>query len=260
MGETVTLNTQEKTEPVESKEYQQQMIDKANQLITPDAEPLAPLATEPKPVEKILGKFNSTEDLIKSYQELEKKLGQPKVNDIKQTNKLTADKPAEVKTLFNFEQAEKDFNETGNISEQTISELEKAGLSKNYINNYIEGLKALSERFVETAYKETGGKDSYEKMTAWVASNLAEAEVQKFNDGVASDDQTAIYTIKGMFARYNQANREPNLRLGETSTQSSGDAYESIAQMKEDMKNPKYNTDPAFRSMVENKLSRSKIF
>ena len=97
-------------------------------------------------------------------------------------------------------------------------------------------------------------------MTAWVASNLAETEVQKFNDGVASDDQTAIYTIKGMFARYNQANREPNLRLGETSTQSSGDAYESIAQMKEDMKNPKYNTDPAFRSMVENKLSRSKIF
>ena len=69
MGETVTLNTQEKTEPVESKEYQQQMIDKANQLTTPDAEPLAPLATEPKPVEKILGKFNSTEDLIKSYQE-----------------------------------------------------------------------------------------------------------------------------------------------------------------------------------------------
>jgi hypothetical protein len=260
MGETVTLNTQEKTEPVESKEYQQQMIDKANQLPTPDAEPLAPLATEPKPVEKILGKFNSTEDLIKSYQELEKKLGQPKVNDIKQTNKLTADKPAEVKTLFNFEQAEKDFNETGNISEQTISELEKAGLSKNYINNYIEGLKALSERFVETAYKETNGKDNYEKMTAWVASNLAETEVQKFNDGVASDDQTAIYTIKGMFARYNQANREPNLRLGETSTQSSGDAYESIAQMKEDMKNPKYNTDPAFRSMVENKLSRSKIF
>jgi len=262
MGETVTLSTHENTQPVESKEYQQQMIDKANQVANPTVDTITnvPVATEQKPQEKILGKFNSQDDLIKSYQELEKKLGEKsKPTDTKQNN-LQADKPAAVQSLFNFDQAEKEFNETGNVSEETLSALEKVGLSKNYINNYISGLKALATQFEAKAYETTGGQENYTKMTAWVASNLSAAEVERFNSGVASDDETALYTIKGMYARYNLETKEPNLRMGETGTQSTGEAYESIAQMKVDMKNPKYNSDPAFRKMVENKLSRSKIF
>jgi len=262
MGETVTLNTHENTQPVESKEYQQQMLDKATQASNPtvDTKTDTPIATEQKPQEKILGKFNSQDDLIKSYQELEKKLGEKsKPTDTKQNN-LQADKPAAVQSLFNFDQSEKEFNETGNVSEETLSALEKVGLSKNYINNYISGLKALATQFEAKAYDTTGGQENYTKMTAWVASNLSAAEVERFNSGVASDDETALYTIKGMYARYNLETKEPNLRMGETGTQSAGEVYESVAQMKSDMKNPKYDSDSAFRKMVENKLSRSKIF
>jgi hypothetical protein len=262
MGETVTLNTHENAQPVESKEYQQQMLDKATQASNPtvDTKTDTPIATEQKPQEKILGKFNSQDDLIKSYQELEKKLGEKsKPTDTKQNN-LQADKPAAVQSLFNFDQAEKEFNETGNVSEETLSALEKVGLSKNYINNYISGLKALATQFEAKAYDTTGGQENYTKMTAWVASNLSAAEVERFNSGVASDDETALYTIKGMYARYNLETKEPNLRMGETGTQSAGEVYESVSQMKSDMKNPKYDSDPAFRKMVENKLSRSKIF
>ena len=36
---------------------------------------------EEQPKEKILGKFDTQEDLLKSYQELEKKISQPKTED-----------------------------------------------------------------------------------------------------------------------------------------------------------------------------------
>ena len=80
-----------------------------------------------------------------------------------------------------------------------------------------------------------------------------------FNEGIDRDNQTAIYTIKGMAARYRAETTEPNLTVGETGTATSGLKYESMAQVKADMSNPKYANDPAFRKQVEDKLARSTI-
>ena len=96
-------------------------------------------------------------------------------------------------------------------------------------------------------------------MTDWVASNLSAEEVKAFNDGVSSDNNTALYHIKNMTARFNSETREPNLKYGQTNTATSGARYESLAQMKADMKDPRYATDNAFRKEVEAKLSRSDI-
>ena len=65
--------------------------------------------------------------------------------------------------------------------------------------------------------------------------------------------------IKGMVARYQSNTKEPNLTTGENATASTGIRYESMAQVKADMSNPKYEKDPAFRKEVEEKLARSTI-
>ncbi len=117
----------------------------------------------------------------------------------------------------------------------------------------------MADQFQAKAYSITQGEQQYKSMTDWVANNLTQEEINSFNQGVSSDDNTALFTIRGMYARYNAENREPKLSLGETSQSSVGDRYESIAQLKEDMKNPMYDKDPAFRKKVETKLSRSNI-
>ena len=68
-----------------------------------------------------------------------------------------------------------------------------------------------------------------------------------------------IFTIKGMYARFNSETREPNLATGTTGQSQGGAAYESIGQMKADMQDPKYATDSAFRKMVADKVARSKV-
>jgi predicted transcriptional regulator with HTH domain len=252
------------TPSVESKEYVDSMIQKAenaNKLPEDRVQETAPIKTEQPVQEKILGKFNSQDELIKSYQELEKKLGQP-VDDKKVENKnpLQAQtKTDDTKSISAFQTAEKEFSETGQLSEATLTSLEKSGLPKQYINNYLKGLEAMADQFQAKAYSITQGEQQYKSMTDWVANNLTQEEINSFNQGVSSDDNTALFTIRGMYARYNAENREPKLSLGETSQSSVGDRYESIAQLKEDMKNPMYDKDPAFRKKVETKLSRSNI-
>jgi hypothetical protein len=209
----------------------------------------------PKVEEKILGKFNSQDELIKSYQELEKKIGQPKEED----QPLTAEPKADGLKGIDFSSVQNEFEENGELSEATIKSLEDSGLPKSYVDNYIEGIKAVATKFEAEAHESVGGKEEYGKMIDWVQTNLSDTEIQMFNEGIDRDNQTAIYTIKGMAARYRAETTEPSLTVGETGTATSGLKYESMAQVKTDMSNPKYANDPAFRKQVEEKLARSTI-
>jgi predicted transcriptional regulator with HTH domain len=263
MGETTTVNITP-TANVETQEYRDSMvqkIDQANAAPQPTLQPAT--TTEEVKQEKILGKFNSQEDLIKSYQELEKKLSS-NTSSTKTENKnplqaqTKTEQPSAISSVF--QAAEQEFNETGQISDNTLSSLEKSGLPKQYVDNYLKGLEALGEQFQNKAYSITKGEEQYKAMTDWVANNLTEEEVETFNRGVASDDSTALFTIKGMYARYNTESKEPKINLGQSSSSNStGERYESVSQLKEDMKNPLYQKDPAFRQKVELKLSRSNI-
>tara|TARA_R100000700_G_C3172297_1_gene146839 strand:+ start:1689 stop:2459 length:771 start_codon:yes stop_codon:yes gene_type:complete len=243
--------------PKESQEYIDKMVEKADQN-NPAAQPQS--EEENKTYEnesKILGKFNTQDELIKSYQELEKKLGSQTKTEEKVPLKAE-EKPEGLKGI-DFNSISNEFEENGKLSDDTYKNLESAGLPKSYVDNYIEGLKASSEKFENQAYDLTGGKDNYSKMIGWVKDNLTPDEVKMFNDGIEKDNTTALYTIKGMYARYSALTSEPNLVSAETGQASSGVRYESVAQMKADMANPKYQSDPAFRKEVQDKLSRSEI-
>jgi len=259
MEQTNKLQIPEETSK-DSQEHIDAMVKKADEgANTTDidtGEVTAPAKEEaPKVEEKILGKFNSQEELIKSYQELEKKIGQPKEED----QPLTAEPKADGLKGIDFSSVQNEFEENGELSEATIKSLEDSGLPKSYVDNYIEGIKAVATKFEAEAHESVGGKEEYGKMIDWVQSNLSETEIQMFNEGIDRDNQTAIYTIKGMAARYRAETTEPSLTVGETGTATSGLKYESMAQVKTDMSNPKYANDPAFRKQVEEKLARSTI-
>jgi hypothetical protein len=238
----------------ETQEYLDEMSKKADGANNVANNETAP-SEEPKKEELILGKFKSQEDLIKSYQELERK--QTELNKPKETKD---EKPLEAnqKVNFDFSLAQKEFDDTGELSEKTIESLEQAGLPKSYIDNYITGLDAVAKQFEQRAFESTGGEENYKQMTDWVSKTLSESEIKQFNDNIGRDNDIALFTIKGMYARYSAETREPNLATG-SNAQQSGSGYESIGQMKADMANPKYATDSAFRKMVADKVARSKV-
>ena len=94
--------------------------------------------------EKILGKFETQSDLEKAYKELESKVGQAK-EDPKQDQGLeiqeTAEKAVEAAGL-DMSQLEQEFADNGELSEKSYEQLESQGISKDIVNNYIEGQQA----------------------------------------------------------------------------------------------------------------------
>lgn len=202
-------------------------------------------------------KFNSPEDLAKAYGELE----------AKQSGKQTEESDTK-QDLSIPELSEKDMNyysqrfaENGQLDEDDYAGLEKLGVSKDMVNAYIQGQVAMQQQYTQTVYNEVGGQESYQAMTEWASNNLTPEEIAVYDEAVNSGDSTkTMSAVKGLQARYQLENgTQPNLMQGKT-TGTGVQAYESLDQMKREMQDPRYASDPAFRESVQRKLAVSDIF
>ena len=240
---------------------------------TTGEKPVEENVTQSKP-EGLPEKFNSVEDLAKSYQELEKKLGDntPKeeVDPSKQAT-LKEDAPKEKGELdiaekavasagLNMENLATEYAEKGELNTKSYEALEKAGIPKDYVDQFIEGQKAIGEKQTNTVKSLVGGNDAYSEMANWAADNLTDAEKTAYNTAVNSKDlETAKLAVVGLKAKFEKANgSEPSLVEGKSAP--SGEAgYKSWAEVTRAMSDDRYQKDPAYQAAVKDKLSKSEL-
>lgn len=188
-------------------------------------------------------KFKSAEDMAKAYFELEKK----------QSGKLDTIEPA---PKVNFDSYAQEFSEKGELSEDSFAALEKSGVSRQMVQQYIDGAKAIAEQQVNQIVSEVGGKETYSKMLQWAASSLPPEEIKAFNTAVSSGDTyQRMLAVKGLYAQFSGNN--PNLLSGRASGASSAQPFENWAQVKVAMSDRRYETDPAYRDSVAARLRNS---
>lgn len=252
MVETITVNKEEETT---------------------SEKPVAEQSTQSKP-EGLPEKFNSVEDLAKSYSELEKKLGEqtPKEVDPSSQATLKEDAPKEQKgeldiaekavesAGLNMENLSNEYAEKGELDAKSYEALEKAGIPKDYVDQFIEGQKAIGEKQTNTVKALVGGNDAYSEMANWAADNLTDAEKTAYNTAVNSKDlETAKLAVVGLKAKFEKANgSEPTLLEGQSAP--SGEAgYKSWAEVTRAMSDDRYQKDPAYQAAVKEKLSKSEL-
>lgn len=218
---------------------------------------------QPKEPEKILGKFNSQEDLVKAYQELEKKLSQPKQEAPKApATELTEDEANElvVKAGLDLDAVANHYYENGSLAEEHYAALEAAGVSRAYVDQYISGVEAQAQQMRDEIFNEVGGQEAFSAISQWAVANLSAQELAEYNEAVDSGDMATVRSaVMSLAYRYQRsAGREPQLVNGKGGT--GGGGFESLAQLTAAMKDPRYSVDPAYRREVEQKLARSSIF
>jgi hypothetical protein len=227
--------------------------------VEPKVEAPAETTTEEKveqPNEKILGKFDTQEDLIKSYQELEKKISQPKTEDKGLEIEAKAEE-AVAQAGLDMTALQSEYDTNGELSEDSINKLNAVGIDKNIIDAYIDGQTALAQN-IETDIKNiVGGNEQYKGMMEWAKENLSAEEISAYNNTVNGRDVASVkLAVTGLKARM-EAGKEPNLVQGKASTTSNG--FESWAQVTEAMADPRYTKDPAYQAEVQSKLSNSNL-
>jgi len=204
-------------------------------------------------------KFESPEDLAKAYQELQKK----------QSTKEESSENQEQNTEENAPQANDavtaattEFTETGQLSDETFLNLEKAGIPREMVQAYMQGQEAVSVASATEIQNSIGGADNYTAMSEWAGSNLSDGELEAYNTIVETGTvEQARVAVKGMYAQFvSDGGKSPTLNQGSTSGAGGAKSFGSAAAMVEAMGDPRYKTDSAYREQVEKRIAVSNAF
>lgn len=211
---------------------------------------------------RLAGKFQSTEDLERAYLELERKLGQQstQAQSQAQAGDMTEAKAAELvqNAGLDIDAMTNYYNQNGELTGDHYAALEKAGIPRSFVDQYIDGVQASANQIRDGIVSKVGGTEAFQGMAQWARANLPASELEAYNRAVDSMDMTVVENaVLGLAYRYQQAmGRDPRL-LGGSAAASSG--YQSVAQLVEAMKDPRYEKDPAYRKEVQDRLARSNI-
>jgi len=198
-------------------------------------------------------KFDNPEAMAEAYKNLEEKIGDPKPTEPEADGGPVS---AEALTKFTDE-----FATNGELSEDSFTELEGMGLSRDLVTAFIQGQQAQQNAQLNEMYSLAGGQEAYNGMLEWAQGAMSPEEITAYNEAVESGDaERASMAIKGLVAQHsNVEGRAPNLLSSEPVGPGGPAPYESIAQMTEDMKTDAYKSDPAFRAKVAGRLAISDI-
>lgn len=224
------------------------------------------------------GKFKSQDDLLKAYQELQKKLGEKTPEEEEEPAEEPTEAPEEApaeeaeedvevsETVTLMEQLGAKFAQEGALDEESVEQLAALD-SKELINAYLQYYQktaaaqqqATVEASTINSIKESvGGEKSYREMIQWAGENLSQEEIGDFNSVTNSGNVAAIkFAVAALYNRYRGSEGyEAELVTGKKAEGVKG--YRSHAELARDIADPRYSKDPAFRADVEARLARSK--
>ena len=242
------INTPTEVAPENHDEAMVAKFDQAQAVVnSPDAPEVKPQETPTDRPEWLPEGFNSVEEFVADYNNLKSGTKDPEV------------KPEDLQIQGNEARFQKYFDayaENGNLSEEDYASLAKEGLPKDVVDAYIEGLQLKATVEVNSILDSVGGKEQYTRMAEWAKTNLSAGELEAFNKDVSVLGPNTAKAVSDLQKRYEASvGKPPKLIDGGKAGDSS--VYQSWAQVKADMKDTRYKSDPAFRQSVEQKLERS---
>lgn len=203
---------------------------------------------EREPDRLYAGKYRSAEELEKAYSELQKKFSQPE-REVAAAQDLVGES--------DYQRIQSEYMQSGSLSDETYADLEKRGISKKLVDQFISGQQALADRDVQDVYSAVGGESEYQDLIAWAGTALDADEISVFNAEVQSGDiKRAKFAVKSLHARRQAISKGPT-RLEGRSAPAAGEAFGSMAQVVAAMRDPRYQSDPAYRAEVRNRIARS---
>lgn len=247
-------------------------------------------ASQSEETQKILGKFNSPEELAKAYQQLERKLGQPRDQSVETEQSAPPAAPQE----YNRETSVNDYGEflsdkfeeaqlnpyemaaaweRGDDVSSYVEKLTNTGIPKQVIEQYLARPEAqapaeggLTDSDVAELKGLVGGDRQFQQLSQWAASNLNPQELADYNAAVDSGNKHAIrWALKALQARSTDSgSREPQLIGGGTPSKTA--VFESQNEVIEAMNKTNdrgqrlYEVDTAYRRKVEKMLAASDVF
>lgn len=230
-------------------------------IVADETGPEAPVAedNQSERPEWLPEKFNSPEDLAKSYAELEKKMSAPK-DDAPEDPPTEEVEPEQSTGEPQFDKFAEEFASSGELSNDSFDELAKMGYPREMVETYIKGMQSAQTADANAVMDVAGGTEGYKELTDWALNNMPETELQLYNQMVETGTDNAKMAVEWLMSKREAAEGvEPNLVSGKSQAPAK-EEFRSTAEVVAAMKDARYGKDPAYTKDVEEKLSRSSVF
>ena len=217
------------------------------------------------------GKFENAEELENAYLELQRKLGSG--DDEEEQSTLDEDEYYDEATSAGIElitgASEEYYANEGQLSADTMEQFKEMS-SNDLVNAYIAiqennpdqggGYSPdLTDAEMNQVYNSAGGEAEYNRLTSWAADNVPESKLDAFNSIIDKGNATAIQiAVSGLRSEYEaQEGYEGRMLQGKAARAANG--FRSQAEVVQAMSDPRYDTDPAYRQDVYDKLEVSNV-
>ena len=217
----------------------------------------------------LAGKYKDAEELEKAYIELQGKLGKPKEEEPKEEPKAEETKEEEPKEEEpDYEFLDKLWEESKNekYSDDLLDKLngmKPADVAQLYLN-YRSGVDSepqdLTQEQATELQQSVGGEKQYNTMLQWASNNFDEAEISRYDKVMESGDPDAAYfAVQALAAKYNDGVGVEGKMLTGKPAADKGNNFRSQAEVVRAMSDPRYESDPAYRQDIYDKLERSNL-
>ena len=258
----------------------------AQQLMNQPEEGIPAVQTDPGE-DLIGGKFRSQEDLLKAYQELERKQSQPQQTDSGQPSQpqsYTAEQAVEVygddivnavgEAGLNMADLMWQADNGGDISQHYDALAEAVGVPRQVVENYVAKAQSgggesgeISDADRTAIINEVGGQEAFNQLSGWARQNLDASELAQYNATVDSGNTEAIrWALKALQAKSAPAApSEPKLIRGQapvdTVRKFNSKAEVLEAMNKRDSKGRRlYDVDTEYQRKFAELMNNSDVF
>ena len=215
----------------------------------------------------LAGKYKNAEELEQGYIELQKKLGQQEdtaEEAEEETAESESDEDVEINLLdelWEYESNNEEFHEEALAELKEMDPVELAKMHIEYrkqVETGETGGRDFSEQDITELKGIVGGEENYTNMIQWAQGALNETEVNMFDAVMAKGDPlAAFFAVRALAYAYNDSvGYEGNMVQGKAPKQSN-DQFRSQAEVVAAMGDPRYESDPAYRRDIMQKLERS---
>ena len=223
----------------------------------------------------IAGKFKSQDDLIKAYQELQKKMGSESPSEDEEDGEENNDEREEEapeeeveisENVKTFTEIATRFDAEGGLTEDdmtTLSQMDSKQLIETYFKYHaVQTAKVTQDQAtaaqLKTIRDSVGGDEAYGEMIQWAGQNLNPEEIESFNSVANSNNAAALsFAVEALSNRWKSVEGyEAPLVTGKKAT-SKAKSFRSQAELARAISDPRYSQDPAYRQDVEKKLANS---
>ena len=214
-------------------------------------------ALEQQQNQRLAGKFENAEQLEKAYLELQQKLGQGEEEAQPEAEEVQESDPDYLAQALN------EYQETGKLSDdmkKQLDELDYEDFFSAMQNQAPPEAEDLTQEEMQAIKGYVGGDEQYAALMDWAGQTLDQNYVEAFDDLVQNGSARAIQlAVRGLMAEYENANGYEGRMLTGKAAMETPDVFRSQAEVVQAMNDPRYDSDPAYRNDVFEKLGRSNV-